>query len=122
MLKDHNGTLVPDRFLRASDLDGNLGQENNPDWKTIVIDENTGYLVAPNGSIGFRWGQSGMWNLEMRDAGSEQEIKPRLSLIDDRDEVVGVGFPYFGGTDAADVQVLMCQPRPSACRARPSKS
>jgi len=40
MLKEHNGTLVPDRFLRASDLDGKLGQENNPDWKTIVIDEN----------------------------------------------------------------------------------
>jgi len=76
MLKDHKGTLVPDRFLRASDLDGKLGQENNPDWKTIVVDENTGYLTAPNGSIGFRWGQSGSWNLEMRDGASKAEIKP----------------------------------------------
>ncbi len=105
MLKEQGGMLVADRFLRASDLDGNLGQENNPDWKTIVNDENTGYLVSPNGSVGFRWGQSGMWNLEMRDAASGKEIKPRLSLIDDRDAIAGVGFPYFGGADAAEVQV-----------------
>ncbi|HVC50085.1 MAG TPA: nitrate reductase subunit alpha [Burkholderiales bacterium] len=105
MLKELDGILVPDRFLRASDLDGRLGQENNPDWKTIVIDENTGYLVAPNGSIGFRWGQSGMWNLEMHDASSGQEIKPRLSLMGISDGVAGIGFPYFGGTDASDVQV-----------------
>ena len=105
MLKDFKGTLVPDRFLRASDLDGKLGQENNPDWKTIVVDEKTGNLSAPNGSIGFRWGQAGVWNLEMKDGASKAEIKPRLTLIDGKDGVVGVGFPYFGGTDAKDVQV-----------------
>ncbi len=59
MLKEHEGKLIADRFLRASDLNGNLGQDNNPEWKTVLYDENTGYLVAPNGSIGFRWGQSG---------------------------------------------------------------
>ena len=72
MLKEHEGKLIADRYLRASDLTGNLGQDNNPEWKTVVYDENTGYLVAPNGSIGFRWGQSGAWNLEMRDGYSEQ--------------------------------------------------
>jgi nitrate reductase alpha subunit len=29
-------------------------------------DEN-GEMMAPNGSIGFRWGEKGKWNLEQRD-------------------------------------------------------
>ena len=105
MLKDHQGTLVADRFLRASDLDGKLGQENNPDWKTVMIDDNTGYLVSPNGAIGFRWGEAGVWNLEMRDGASGKEVTPRLSLIDDKDEVAGVGMPYFGGADHKELMV-----------------
>ncbi len=105
ILKDHHGTLVADRFLRASDLDGKLGQENNPDWKTVMIDDNTGYLVVPNGSIGFRWGEAGVWNLEMRDGASGKDVSPKLSLIDSKDEVVGVGMPYFGGTDHNDLAV-----------------
>ncbi|MEF9672770.1 molybdopterin-dependent oxidoreductase [Pseudomonas sp. PCH446] len=36
----------PDRFLRASDLTDNLGQENNPEWKTIALDA-SGELVSP---------------------------------------------------------------------------
>ena len=105
ILKDHHGTLVADRFLRASDLDGKLGQENNPDWKTVMIDANTGYLVVPNGSIGFRWGEAGVWNLEMRDGASGKDVSPQLSLIDGNDEIIGVGMPYFGGTDHDDLAV-----------------
>ncbi len=105
ILKDHNGTLVADRFLRASDLDGKLGHENNPDWKTLVIDETSGNLVAPNGSIGFRWGQSGLWNLQQNDGASGQKVTAQLSLKDHKDEFVGVGMPYFGGTDHADLLV-----------------
>ena len=81
------------------------GEQNNPDWKTLVYDEDSGDLVAPNGSIGFRWGEGavnggekvGRWNPEARDGGSGRDITPRLSLIDQADAVVGVGFPYFGG-------------------------
>ncbi|MBI5752298.1 MAG: nitrate reductase subunit alpha [Hydrogenophilales bacterium] len=105
ILKDHHGTLVADRFLRASDLDGKLGQENNPDWKTVMIDDNTGYLVVPNGSIGFRWGETGVWNLEMRDGASGKDVSPKLSLIDGKDEIAGVGMPYFGGADHDDLAV-----------------
>jgi len=105
LLRDQNGTLVPDHFLRASHLDGNLDQANHPEWKTLVIDQATGEIVAPNGSIGFRWGEAahdngarvGRWNLEMKDGGSGREIDPRLSLIGHEDEVAEVGFPYFGG-------------------------
>jgi nitrate reductase alpha subunit len=88
---------VAGRFLRTSDIKGALGQSNNPDWKTVALDETTGKLVAPQGSIGFRWGEQGKWNLEGREGTAGGEIKPALSLIDRRDEVAAVAFPYFGG-------------------------
>ncbi len=47
---------MPDRFLRASDLKGDLGESNNPDWKTVAFDTKSGAYVVPQGSIGFRWG------------------------------------------------------------------
>jgi hypothetical protein len=34
-----DGRLVPERFLRASDLSG-LDESNNPEWKTLAYDEN----------------------------------------------------------------------------------
>ncbi len=103
LLKEHNGTLVPDYFLRASHLDNNLDESNNPEWKTLVIDETTGAITAPAGSIGFRWGESGKWNLEQKAGGSGEPIVPMLSLISDSDAVTEVGFAYFGGKDAADM-------------------
>nr|WP_315595428.1 nitrate reductase subunit alpha [uncultured Cupriavidus sp.] len=103
--EQQDGTLVPDHFLRASHLDDNLDQANHPEWKTLQIDDATGEIVAPNGSIGFRWGEAahddgakvGRWNLEMKDGGSGRAIDPRLSLVAHADAVVEVGFPYFGG-------------------------
>ncbi|MCA0301798.1 MAG: nitrate reductase subunit alpha [Proteobacteria bacterium] len=93
-----DGYLVPDRFVRCSDFDAGLGESNNPEWKTVAFDEATGAVVAPRGSIGFRWGESGKWNLEEREsAGKETAL--RLSLADIRDDVVEVGFPYFGNIE-----------------------
>ena len=86
---------VPDRFLRASDLTGGLGETNNPEWKTLAFDEIAGALVVPNGSVGFRWGEKGNWNLEEKDA-SGRDVKLRLSLADTKDAIAEVGFPYFG--------------------------
>lgn len=105
---------VPDRLVRSSDFADNLEQENNPDWKTVGIDRNSGNIVVPQGSIGFRWGEEGKWNLEEKDAGST-DVELQMSLIQDgdHDEIAAVGFPYFGnrkhdhfqGTDHADVLV-----------------
>ncbi len=105
MLREQGGRLLPDQFLRASHLAGNHGEANNPEWKTLLIDTNTGDLVVPNGAIGLRWGegkvndgaQVGRWNLEKKDAKTGREIEPLLTLIDQRAEVAGVSFPYFGG-------------------------
>jgi nitrate reductase alpha subunit len=86
---------VPDRFVRASDFDASLGESNNPEWKTVAFDEATGDVVVPRGSIGFRWGESGKWNLENKES-TGRDVTLRLSLADVRDEAADVGFPYFG--------------------------
>ncbi|MGE5546824.1 MAG: nitrate reductase subunit alpha [Solirubrobacterales bacterium] len=100
-LVKRDGSWVPDRFLRASDFDGALGQTNNPEWKTVGFDEAGGRIAVPNGSIGFRWGEHGKWNIEEKDARDGGETKLALSLIDRRDDVAPVAFPYFGHLDHA---------------------
>ncbi len=95
-LVEHKGQLVADRLLRAADIKGDLGEKANPDWKTVALDEISGKIVSPLGSAGYRWGDKGKWNLEEKD-GKGNETRLRLSLADDHDEIVGVGFPYFGG-------------------------
>ncbi|MCF3119870.1 nitrate reductase subunit alpha [Streptomyces arenae] len=85
-LSGRDGAYVPGKFLRASDL----GQDvEGGEWKTAVLDENTGQPAVPNGSLGFRWTESGKgkWNLEL---GS---IKPLLTL--------------HGAQVAAGVEVLL---------------
>ncbi len=89
--------FVPDRLVRAADFADGLGQANNPDWKTVGIDEATGKPVVPTGSIGFRWGEQGKWNLEEKDAGGA-DVKLRVGLKGAHDDVVEVSFPYFANT------------------------
>jgi nitrate reductase alpha subunit len=94
-LMERGDGYVPERFIRASDFDGSLDEANNPEWKTVACDEATGEVVTPLGSIGFRWGDKGKWNLEERD-GKDRDVTLALSLADRRDAIVGVDFPYFG--------------------------
>ncbi|WP_419913215.1 nitrate reductase subunit alpha [Hoeflea sp.] len=95
-----DGNYVPERLVRASDFQDGLDEENNPEWKTVAIDENTGEAVAPNGSIGYRWGEQGKWNLEAKD-GKGRDVELRMSLIldTDHDQVASVAFPYFGNRE-----------------------
>ena len=97
-LRKQNDTYVTDQLLRASDLENNADESNNPEWKTILIDENTNDLVVPNGSIGFRWGEEGKWNIQEKNAKNQQDIKARLSLIDNSDAIIDVAFPHFEST------------------------
>lgn len=95
-MEEKDGRMIPGRFLRADDLAGKLGEKNNPEWKTIAWDSENG-LCAPNGSVGYRWGEDGEWNLEERAKGKDTDLKMSFILEEDHDEVVGVDFPYFGG-------------------------
>jgi len=98
--------MVPDRYLRASDFEGQFGQANNPEWKTVAFDGN-GKAVVPNGAIGFRWGpdgraDQGQWNLEAKEARQKSDVKLKLSLLEGSQpsrDTAKVGFPYFGGIE-----------------------
>lgn len=113
MLEPGEKVLNQGRFLRAADLVDNLGEDNNPDWKTIAINSKDKRLTSPNGAIGYRWGQEGKWNLEQKDKDGDVDLE--LTLKDQNDGLVEVGFPYFGSapheydyfqhTDHDEVQV-----------------
>ena len=89
-----NKGYAPKYFLRASELN-TFSEEQNADWKTLVWDELSDSLCLPNGSIGFRWDGSQKWNLETH--AQDKEVHAALSLKERADEVVNVGFTYFGG-------------------------
>jgi nitrate reductase alpha subunit len=97
-LVETDGRLVPERFVRASDFATSCNEANNPEWKTVAYDEATGQIVVPNGSVGFRWGEKGKWNLEERDS-TGQDTRLLLSLAKTRDELADVAFPYFGNLE-----------------------
>ncbi|MCL4798964.1 MAG: nitrate reductase subunit alpha, partial [Burkholderiales bacterium] len=101
-LAERGGRYVAERFVRAADFIDRLGQVNNPEWKTVAVDEASGGAVCPQGSIGFRWGQQvggdlGKWNLEQKDGATGAEVKLALTLLGRHDAAVPVAVPYFGG-------------------------
>jgi nitrate reductase alpha subunit len=101
-LKQSADGWEPSRLLRASDLDGYAGEEN-ADFKFLVLDEASGALKLPKGTLGFRWQEEGgKWNLTSKDGTDDSEIKPTLSLLDKSDEVLQVAFSDF----AADARRL----------------
>ena len=113
-LVKRDGHYVPERLLRASDFEGDFGEKNNPDWKTVAVDGASGAVVVPQGSVGFRWGEQGKWTLqEVEAGGKETQLKLSLIVDTDHDEAAEVAFPYFGnrkhdhflGTDHPDVLV-----------------
>ncbi len=95
-LEEKDGQLIPGRFLRADDLSDKLGQDNNPEWKTVAWNRGTNGLSVPNGSVGFRWGEDGKWNLEERAGSDDTDLAMSLILEEDHDDIAGVDFPYFG--------------------------
>jgi nitrate reductase alpha subunit len=87
-LRERGDGYVPDRFLTASDL-GEQGE--GAAHKTVVLDAASGTPSVPNGSLGFRFGQSGLgkWNLDLGDT------DPVLSLHGRHTEAVPVDLPRF---------------------------
>ncbi|RTL91937.1 MAG: nitrate reductase subunit alpha [Hyphomicrobiales bacterium] len=107
-LRKDGDRFVPDRYLRQSDLaDGGKSRRkatksDRSAWKTVAVADDSGDLVVPQGSIGYRWPADGepkgRWNLEEKDGETGADVRLGLSLIDRRDDVLSVAFPYFGGT------------------------
>lgn len=80
-LTERDGAFVPGKFLTAAD----------DAFKPVLWDEAAGKPVAPNGSLGFRYAESGVgkWNLDLGD------ITPALSCMDGGAEAVEVLLPRF---------------------------
>ncbi len=117
LLEKQDGYHKPGRTLRASDFTGNLKikSSDNPEWCPVVYDELSKSVRSPNGTVGSRWGNKGNWNLEAKDRATGKDIRAQLTCIDERDEALGIAFPYFGNqphdqklfnhTDHEDIQV-----------------
>ena len=76
------------RLLTAADL--GEGDDNEAAFKTVVWDEAAGAAAVPNGSLGFRYAESGVgkWNLDLG------AISPALSC-EGTDETAEVLLPRF---------------------------
>jgi nitrate reductase / nitrite oxidoreductase, alpha subunit len=97
-LRPHGTAYVPGKFLTAAELSGDTGsadgaQAGEDSWKTVLLDDATGEPYIPNGSVGFRYAESGTgrWNLDLGG------VTPRLSLLGG--ESVEVRLPRFDRPD-----------------------
>ncbi len=103
-LRKDGDRWVPDRYVRNSDLPG-AAKSGRSDWKTVATQEDSGDLVTPQGSAGFRWpaeGEpAGKWNLDSKDGETGADTNLALSVASHSDEVASVAFPYFGGIATA---------------------
>ena len=75
-LEEQDGAHVPGKFLTAADLGDDT---EGAAWKTVLVDGRTGDPVVPNGSLGFRYTESGAgrWNLDL------DGVAPQLTLLGD---------------------------------------
>ncbi|MGO1736011.1 MAG: molybdopterin-dependent oxidoreductase, partial [Leucobacter sp.] len=76
-LEEHDGKLVPGKFLTASDLEGADAEQSRADFKPVLLDAD-GTAVVPNGSLGHRFSKEdhGSWNLDLGN------VVPPLSISD----------------------------------------
>jgi nitrate reductase alpha subunit len=90
-----DGTYAAGKFLTAADLGD---EQENAQFKTVLLDATTRQPVVPNGSLGFHYGDAGAgrWNLDL---GS---VTPALSLYGDADaQPVEIVLPRFDGPSGA---------------------
>jgi nitrate reductase alpha subunit len=92
---DGTGGYRAGPLLRAGQLDVGQGEEH-ADWKFVVLDELSGQLRLPKGTVGHRWQQQrGQWNLQLEDAISGAAIRPQLELGDRAGRAVSLGLTDF---------------------------
>lgn len=103
------GRYRPGSLLRASQLAATR-EEENADWKFFVVDEFTGELKMPKGTVGHRWQkQKGQWNLKLEDCQTHQPIQPMLELRGQTPKTAAVEIDDFSDFSEGT------QPRP-LCR------
>ena len=91
-LEERDGAYVPGKNLTAADL-GDTGE--GAAFKPVLVDGRSGNVVAPNGSLGFRYTDSGVgkWNLDLG------EIVPQLTVAEQGGESLPVLLTRFDTPD-----------------------
>ena len=99
----------PGKFLTAADLGGDEAAAENAAFKTVLVDSRTGDLTVPNGTLGDRFGDSGVgkWNLDLGD------VVPALSLLTTRDDTALVDLPRFDLPDGSVERAAPWRPGPA---------
>ncbi|MEU4313261.1 nitrate reductase subunit alpha [Nocardia sp. NPDC024068] len=95
---EETGTgYVPGKFLTAADIE-EFADTENAAFKTVLLDAD-GTAVVPNGSLGYRYGETGKgsWNLDLDGA------RPLLTMFGG--ESVTVVLPRFDNPVGDDVTV-----------------
>ncbi len=94
-LEQRDGTYFAGKFLTAEDLGGEQAATENAAFKTVLLDAVTGLPVVSNGSLGHRYGESGVgrWNLELADT------QPMLSILGTGSDAVEIRLPRFDALD-----------------------
>jgi nitrate reductase / nitrite oxidoreductase, alpha subunit len=95
-LDEVDGTYRPGKFLTAADLPTHRYDEN-AHFRTVLMDARSDEPVVPNGSLGHRFGDTGVgrWNLDL------EGVDPKLTLADTSGDAVRVRLPRFDGVDGA---------------------
>jgi len=99
-----DGKYKPGKFLMVGDVEGHRqAASENAMWKPMFLDAVTGEAVAPNGSIGFRYGEEGMgkWNLDLEDANPKLSVYAGGSAEVDGSAAVSVILPRFDTPDGS---------------------
>ena len=97
-LEKRDDKWVCGQMLRASDFDDSMQMQKNAAWRPLMMDQE-GSLVIPNGTIGSRWDGDNKWNLELKDVRTGVDFDPILSVLDKREDILTVTFPFFGGAE-----------------------
>ena len=111
-LREKDGAWVPDKFLTAADL-GDTAE--GAQFKTVLVDSATGRPHVPNGSLGFRFNESGKgkWNLDLEGvdpalsfygASSTENVEVLLPRFDTRQEDNEGGSAHSRGVPAGRVE------------------
>ncbi|MDP6908700.1 MAG: molybdopterin-dependent oxidoreductase, partial [Flavobacteriales bacterium] len=86
----------PGRMVRANRVKEYKGVTNG-DWKFLVADEESGKLMCPKGTSGYRWDdEKGNWNLKYENGPDNKAYVPELTFLDKKDEVLQVEFTEYG--------------------------
>ncbi|MBE2998032.1 nitrate reductase subunit alpha [Nocardiopsis sp. HNM0947] len=88
-LEERDGRLVPGKFVTAEDL-AEGADTANAEWKPVFWPQGESAPVAPNGSVGHRWGEEGgRWNLDL------EGRTPELTFYEEGGEAAEVALTRF---------------------------